>query len=301
MSLEPLVIIASVNGGGQQSKGETFVPITPDEIAEEAALCEKAGANALHFHGRDKDGNNTGDPAVYAEIIKKVSKKTNLMLQLTNGIGHRIDPDTGRHIFPQDDERLALMRLDPPPDFHGAACASIDFYNPEGGYPEEASFQNSHHFLRETMRIVYGRGSTIEFEVPHVTALHRLHRILVEEGVDPAAPYIMLVMPVFPAFVPNHRSWILLMDEARRLFPNAIVSHAGVGKGAFEAVTVGLALGVESVRVGFEDTLYLPDGSRPKRNYELIEKVVEIARTFGRRPATRAEAKAILQLDRKVK
>lgn len=298
MSLKPVVVIASVNGGARQSHGDTFVPTSPAEIAEEAALCERAGASALHFHGRDEVGKNTGDPEVYAEILRRVREKTTLVLQSTNGIGHRIDPDTGRHVFPGDDERLALMRLDPGPDFFGAATASIDFYNPAGGYPEEASFQNSHHFLRETIRIIYARGSTIEFEVPHVTALHRLHRILSEEGVDPLASHIMLVMPVFPAFAPNHRSFMFLQDEAHRLFPNAIRSHAGVGKEAFESVTLGLALGFECVRVGFEDTLYLPDGTTAKRNHELIEKVVEIAKIFGRRPATPEETRKILQLDR---
>ena len=292
----PVVITVAVNGGAQQSRDGAFVPITPQEIAEEAALCEKAGATCLHFHARDKDGKNTGDPAIYTEIMNLVRARTKLLIQPTNGIGSRLDPATGQYSFPNDEERLKLMRLDPPPDFYGAATGSIDFYNPEGGYPGEASFPNSGTFLQETIRMAYGRGSTIEFEVPHVTALHRLHRYLLQEGVDPASPYIMLVMPIFPAFCPDIRAFMYLQDEGRRLFPNAI-RNAG---GRWSTVTLGLALGYEVVRVGFEGSLHLPDGTVARRNYELIEKLVEIAAIYGRRPATPDEGRAILHLDRKV-
>jgi 3-keto-5-aminohexanoate cleavage enzyme len=58
MSLKPVVIIAAVTGGAQRSRDGAFVPITPEEIAEEAVLCRKAGASVLHIHGRDKDGNS---------------------------------------------------------------------------------------------------------------------------------------------------------------------------------------------------------------------------------------------------
>jgi hypothetical protein len=75
------------------------------------------------------------------------------------------------------------MKLDPPPDFHGAAIGSIDFIIPTEGTEEEATFPNSGRFLQETIRIVYGRGSSIEFEVSGVTGLHRLRRYLLQEEV----------------------------------------------------------------------------------------------------------------------
>lgn len=298
MADKPLVIIAAVNGGARKSSGDIFVPASPTEIAEEAVLCAKAGASVLHFHGRDDNGDNTGDPAIYAEIIRQVRGKSDILLQSTNGIGDRLDPVTGARVFPDDEERLGLMRLDPPPDFHGAATASIDFFNPDGGYEGESSFPNSARFLKETIQLVYGRGSTIEFEVPHVTALHRLHRILTEMGIDPASSHIMMVTPIFGGFVPDLRSFMFLQDEARRLFPNVIRSAGATGKTVFPLVTLAIALGFECVRVGFEDTIYLPDGSTARRNHEQVEKVVEIAKLYGRRHATPAEARKILRLDR---
>ncbi|MFF3574577.1 3-keto-5-aminohexanoate cleavage protein [Nocardia jiangxiensis] len=298
MAEKPLVIVAAVNGGAQQSRDGAIVPVTTEEIVEEAVRCEEAGATVLHFHGRNSEGRNTGDPAVYAEIIRQVRQKTKLLIQCTNGIGYRIDPTTGEHVFPPDAERLALLNLDPTPDYYGAMTVSIDFYDPDGGFPQEASFRNSGRFLSETIRTVYSRGSVIEFEIPHISSLHRLHRYLAAEGIDPASPYIALLMPIIPSFVPDHRTWLHLQDEAKRMFPNAIRNHVGSGSTAFEAVALALAVDFECVRVGFESSLNLADGSFARHNYQQVAQAVEIARIFGRRPATPDEAVKILQLDR---
>lgn len=296
--MKPVVLIAAVNGGAQQSTERSHVPITPEEIAEDAVLCAEAGASVIHFHGRDENGQNTGDPDIYADIMRRIRDRSDIVIQSTNGIGSRIDAKTGERTFPSDEERLSLMHLNPPPDFAGAATGSVDFYHPEGGYEGEALFHNSGTFLRETLKLVYGRGSTIEFEVPHVTALHRLHRYLVEAGIDPASPYIMLVIPIFPGFCPDYRSFLYLHGEAERLFPNAIRNSGAGGVHQFPAATLGLSLNFDCLRVGFEDGLTLPDGTIAARNRDLIRALADIAKVFGRRPATPAEARQILHLDR---
>lgn len=135
MAEEPVVIVAAVNGGAQQSRDGATVPVTLEEIVEEAVRCEAAGATVLHFHGRNAEGRNTGDPAVYNEIIRRVRKETGLLIQTTNGIGYRVDPKTGEHFFPPDEERLALLNLKETPDYYGAMTVSIDFYDPEGDSP----------------------------------------------------------------------------------------------------------------------------------------------------------------------
>ena len=53
---EPLVIVAAVNGGMQMSRDGARVPITPEEIAEDARLCRDAGAAIVHVHARDEQG-----------------------------------------------------------------------------------------------------------------------------------------------------------------------------------------------------------------------------------------------------
>jgi uncharacterized protein (DUF849 family) len=50
---EPLTIVAAVNGGMQVSRDGAKVPITPEEIAEEARLCREAEQTAIDDALRD--------------------------------------------------------------------------------------------------------------------------------------------------------------------------------------------------------------------------------------------------------
>ena len=49
-----------------------------------------------------------------------------------------------------------------------------------------------------------------------------------------------------------------------------------------------------NVRAGVEDNFYLPDGTMARSNGDLIAKARQLAEDVGRRPATVAEARAML-------
>ena len=69
----------------------------------------------------------------------------------------------------------------------------------------------------------------------------------------------------------------------------------GVGRGAWPMASAGIIMGGH-VRVGFEDNIYLERGRKAQSNGELVEKVVALAKLFGREIATPAEAREILGL-----
>jgi uncharacterized protein (DUF849 family) len=60
-------------------------------------------------------------------------------------------------------------------------------------------------------------------------------------------------------------------------------------------VSAALSLG-GSIRVGFEDNLYLPSGEMARSNGELIAKAREMTENVGRRPASVQEARTALSL-----
>lgn len=61
----------------------------------------------------------------------------------------------------------------------------------------------------------------------------------------------------------------------------------------FPMNTLGVAMGCDIVRVGFEDNIYLPDGKPAKHNHELVAAMARIARDFGREVASVDEAREI--------
>ncbi len=158
MTSEPLVIVAAVNGGMQMDRDGAHVPISPEEIAEDARLCAEAGAAIVHLHARDESGRNSADPEVYNEIIRRIRERSDILVQTTNGIGVRPDPETGEIGWPSDAERLALLNLEQTPDLYGIAAGSTDFLHPEGGYhietvyAELAAFSQGNDQLPSTPR-----------------------------------------------------------------------------------------------------------------------------------------------------
>lgn len=297
MAYDKLIIVAAVNGGMQMSRDGAQVPITPDEIAEDALQCYEAGASILHFHARDENGRNSGDPLIYADVIKKVRAKCPILIQTTNGIGVRHNPVTGELVWPTDVERLALLNINPRPDLFGIAAGSTDFYHPEGGYPEETPYVNSVHFLKTTLPHVFALGTTVEFELTDINVTNRLSR-LAEQGVfDRNAGNLWMLHAAGLGNKPaTARNLVYSTDEMRRHFPNSKWGVLGSGRAHYTYSAIGIGMGCDSVRVGFEDSLYLPTGQIGRRNRELVDAVVALSRAIGREPASVEDARRTLQL-----
>lgn len=288
-----VIITVAVNGGMQQSRDGAFVPTQPAEIGETAARCHQAGASVVHVHARDPQGRNSGDPAIYAEIIREIRSRSPILIQTTNGIGVRRDPATGRYVWPTDGERLGLLEIEPRQDLFGIAGGSADFYNPAGGYPTETPYVNSPELLKQTIAAVYARQSALEFEIVEASSLHRLLRYAEEGLFDRRRDNIWLLHGGgFGATPPIARNVLFNIDEGLRLFPSAIWGVTATGRDMFKIVTLGLSLGCDLVRVGFEDGLHLPDGTVARDNSEMVRAAVTIAAIYGLRPATVDEARA---------
>ena len=292
-----VAIVVAVNGGMQKDREGAKVPITPAEIAEDAAFCAKEGAAIIHVHARDAEGRNTGDLAIYEDIIRRIRAETNLLVQTTNGIGVRRDPKTGEQIWPSDEERLALLNIDPKPDLYGIAAGSMDFWHPEGGYPGETPYINSPNFLRSTLPHVYKSGSTVEFELTEVNVVHRLSRLADEGIIDRNASNLWLLHGGgIGNTPPTARALVYSVDEQQRLFPNAKWGVLGAGTAQFTMAALGIAMGCDTVRVGFEDNIYLPNGNAAHRNHELVAAARKLVESIGREIATPAEARAMFEL-----
>lgn len=292
-----VIITCALNGGMQQDRDGAVIPKQPDEIGEAAARCYAAGASMVHVHARGPDGKNTGDREVYAAIIREIRKRSPILIQTTNGIGVRRDPSTGQFHWPSDAERLGLLTLDPPQDLYGIAAGSADFYNPEGGYPEETPYVNSPQLLRKTIEAVYARGSALEYEVVEASSLHRLLRYAKEGLFDRDRDNVWLLHGGgFGATPAVARNVLFAIDEGLRLFPKAIWGVTATGRDMFRIVTLGLSLGCDLVRVGFEDGIHLPDGSVAADNSDMVRAAAKIAAIYGMQPATVEEARQRFRL-----
>ena len=126
------------------------------------------------------------------------------------------------------------------------------------------------------------------FDVGHVGSLAPL----IDMGVLHTPLHVDCVMGVVGGIPPTARNLAAMVDN----IPAG--SHWGViGISRDQWMLVGAALSLGgSIRVGLEDNLYLPDGEMAKSNGELIAKARQMTEDMGRRPATVAEARAMLAI-----
>ena len=140
-------------------------------------------------------------------------------------------------------------------------------------------------------------GSTVEFELVEVSVVHRLAR-LADQGVFDrnASNLWMLHGGGLGNTPPTARALVYSVDEQQRLFPNAKWGVLGAGKAQFTMVGMGVAMGCDTVRVGFEDNIYLPNGSAAKRNHELVRAARVIIEGLGCEVATPDDLRQTFQL-----
>ena len=66
------VITAALCGSWPTKDMNPAVPYTPEEIAEEAYACWKAGAAIVHVHVRNADGSPSTDFGLYKETVDRI-------------------------------------------------------------------------------------------------------------------------------------------------------------------------------------------------------------------------------------
>jgi len=74
--MDPLVITAAVVGGELSRDDTPHLPLSPQEIAEEAVQCAQAGARIIHLHARDSQGQPKHDPRLFGEIVTEIQSRS---------------------------------------------------------------------------------------------------------------------------------------------------------------------------------------------------------------------------------
>ncbi len=219
------------------------MPVSPTQLGAAAAEAAGAGAGAVHFHVRGADGRESLAAADVARAVTEVRK---------HGVPFGIS--TGAWIISQPARRLAAVEAwTVLPDF-----VSINF--DEEGAAELASF-----FL--------GRNVTLEAGVANRFAAEQL----VRSGLGSRCLRIM--------FEP--REQVVAEAMATVAATEAVLNAAAVGAPrllhgvnatAWPLVDAAGARGY-STRIGFEDTLTLPNGRVAGGNGELVRAA--LARLAG--------------------
>src|SRR4051812_50221828 len=84
---DPLVIQCAVTGSaGPDPEKMPNLPVTPDQIVEEAVAAWRAGAAVLHLHAREEDGTPTQDTDAFRQLVEGIRDRgCDAVLNLSTG------------------------------------------------------------------------------------------------------------------------------------------------------------------------------------------------------------------------
>jgi len=271
--MEKLIITAAICGAEVLKEHNPAVPYTVEEMVREAKSAYNAGASIIHLHVRYDDGTPTQDKARFKEIIDAIKAEIPDVI---------IQPSTGGAVGMTNDERLQPTELKP--EMATLDCGTLNF----GG---DEIFENTENTIKYFGERMINLGIKPELEVFDKSMIDmalRLHK----KGYIKSPMHFDFVMGVNGGISGELRDFVFLRGS---IPADATYTIAGIGRYEFPLAMAAIIDGGH-VRVGFEDNVYLSKGVLAKSNGELVEKVVRLAKEFGREIATPDEARQILGL-----
>ena len=294
------IITAAITGSIHTPGMSPYLPITPQEIADDAVRAFEAGGAVCHIHVRNPEtGQPTPDIELFREAITQIKRRCDMVVCITSGGGLGMTAE--QRLIPVSTFKPELASFNAG-SVNFALFHALDRYKEfkfdwESKYlsmTEDFIFPNTFKSMKEFARIFHENGTKPEFEVYDAGMINNV-TFLIERGYVKKPVYIQFVMGVLGGITPSSENLLFLVDYAKKLIGDFEFSVCVAGRAQFAICTQSLLLG-GNVRVGLEDNLYLDKGVMTKSSGEQVAKIARIARELGIDPATPDEARKILGL-----
>ncbi|MCP3164349.1 3-keto-5-aminohexanoate cleavage enzyme [Myxococcus qinghaiensis] len=271
----PMVITAAMVGAETTREQTPHLPITAEEIAEDAVRCREAGAAMVHLHVRTADGKPSQDAELFRAAIRAIRKRTDVLIQTSTGgaVGMTVDQRCGPLTLTGDDR----------PDMATLTTGTVNF--------GEEVFWNPRPLVRDIAKRIRALGLRPELECFDVGMLDEA-RYLAKEGLVDLPAHFDFVLGV-PGTLQARPEVLDFMIAS--LPEGSTWTVAAVGRHQLPFVDEAAKRG-GNARVGLEDNIYVSKGVLAKGNWELVAEAAKRARAHGREPATPEQARKLLRL-----
>jgi len=298
-----VIITTAITGGAHGKWSNPNLPITPEEQAKDALECYEAGATVCHIHVRGENGLSTADLNVYNKTVRLIKEKCPIITQIGNGIGARIEygvkvSKSGKRYgqalkMATLEERINLLNIDPQPDMFTINAGTFEFRTNMRGMETSSIFNNPIDFNKNYVNGCKKIGAGIEIEVYDTSHMANIME-LVDMGVfQPNEKlHFSIVLGIkggAPATVKNLLNMVELLPEG------STWQVVTIGRYCLRTTMIAMCMG-GNIRTGLEDTVYYRKGELVKRNAQLVERMVGVAKEIGREPATLDETREKLGL-----
>lgn len=253
------VVLAVAPNGGRKTKADhPALPLTGDELARTAAECLERGASMIHLHVRDAEGRHCLDPEAYRATIGHICEAVGdrLVLQITSeSLGAYSPAEQRAAVLKTNPEAvsLALRELAPEPTDEKDFCIFLGKLKQMRVWPQIILYTPAE---AERLGAMVKQG-LIPFD--KLSVLYALGRFSVTRTALPRD-----LLPFLAPDMPRFHSW----------------SVCAFGRRETACVTAAALLGGHA-RVGFENNVALPDGTRAGSNADLVGAAAQALDAVG--------------------
>tara|TARA_E500000178_G_scaffold46226_1_gene41459 strand:- start:114 stop:1052 length:939 start_codon:yes stop_codon:yes gene_type:complete len=297
-----VIITCAITGGIHVPTMSDYLPVTPEDIAQQSIDAANAGASILHLHARDpQNGRPTSDPEIFNKFLPVIKDATDAVINITTGGGLQMTVDQRLEAPLQFKPEMCSLNMGSMNFALFPAASKLTNWKHEWEKPfleasEDFIFRNTFGDVRKIVKILGDEcGTKFEHECYDIGHLYNLAHF-VDAGIIKPPFLIQSIFGVLGGIGPEMDNVIFMKQTADRLFgDNYIWSVLAAGRFQIPFVTQAAMMG-GNVRVGLEDSIYLGKGVLAKSNAEQVIKIKKILEELGMQIATPDDTRSILGL-----
>ena len=265
-------VAVAPNGGRKTTKDHPHLPMTPQALAETAKSSLDAGAAMMHVHVRDTAGRHSLDPEAYAVAFNAIRAAVGdgLVLQMTTeALG----------IFSPDAQRSVVKEVAP----EAASLAFREFAKTEADKEAFAALLGWMHTAGVAAQIIlYDEDDIV-----------RLKAFMTDFDIQPEETSVLYVLGRYSNTPQGLEHLRRFLNADAPAFRDIMTCAFGAEEAA--CMTAAALFG-SHMRVGFENNLWLPNGTLANDNADLVRCAASSIQNLGYSTGDASGLRALWQL-----
>ena len=243
-------LMVAPNGARPMKKDHSRVPVTIDEIVQTAKACFDVGAGGIHFHLRDNNGQHILNAEMCLKALEKLQLNVpNMHLQVTTEAVGRYSPEEMR--------KLAYDVIPP-----GLSIGIREMIPSRSPSEQDIKLYKS---LTES-------GTKIQHICYEPEDIDLLSDLLNRSNITKDGTWCLFVIGHYSGKISDPKKISLFLERLKLNNLNADWAVCAFGKEEFACLELSIKLGGK-VRVGFENSMYLPNGDIAKDNESKVDLI----------------------------
>lgn len=300
-SSRKVIITCAVTGAIHTPSMSAHLPVTAEQIADDAIAAARAGAAILHLHARDpKDGRPTQDPEFFKPFLARIKAETDAVINITTGGSPHMTVEERMRPATTFKPELASLNMG---SMNFGLYTMLDRFKEfkhewEREHLEKSRdlvFKNTFKDIETILRLGNENGTRFEFECYDISHLYNLAHFM-DRGLVKSPPFIQSVFGLLGGIGPHPEDLMHMRRTADRLFGKDYQwSILGAGRNQIPLASMGASMG-SNVRVGLEDSLWIAPKRLAQSNADQVLQIRQVLEGLNLQIASPDEARATLQL-----